>query len=130
MQCDKMQGFTLVEAMIAIFILTVMMLTTTVALVDIQDRGVENVIRQEAVKLGQELINDARNEEFSALPAGSSNQQITRQVAGFDVSYGVQRDIAEVVLNTAKSVNYVITWTSTAKSNAKSYTARTLVGRR
>lgn len=138
MKFKNNEGFTLVEAMIAVLILTVMMLASTIALVDIKDKGVENVIRQEAVKLGQELVNDARNQQYSALPVGTINQNITRHASGFDVNFAVQRTINDVVLNTAKSVVYTISWTSTAKAgwsatdgvSGKTYMARTLVGRR
>lgn len=130
MQFKDSPGFTLIEAMIAILLLTVMMLASIMGLVDIKNRGVENTIRQEAVKLGQELVNDIRNEDYAAIGNGQVIQNVTRQVGGFDMVYVVQEDIADVVAGTAKSVIYTISWTSSFNSNAKTYTTRTLVADR
>lgn len=123
-------GFTLVEAMIAVFLLTVMMLASTRALVYIKDNSVEGVIRQEVVKLGQELVNDIRNQGYDALTAGTITMISTRHTSGFDVDFSVQRVIANVAPSTARSVVFTISWTSASNSNTKTYVTRTLVGRR
>ncbi len=131
------KGFTLIEAMIAVLILTVMMLWSARALVGIKNSGVEDVIRQEAVKLGQELVNDVRNEDYTAIPNGNLTQVITRQVSGFDINFTVNRVVAVELVNTAKSVVFTITWQSvgqqgvsaTEGTTGRTYIARTMVGR-
>lgn len=131
MLCNA-KGFTLIEAMIAILLLTVMMLASVVALVSIKDRNVENVIRQEAVKLGQELVNDTRNQPYSIIPNGTTDSTVTRHGGGFDITFAVNQVVADLLpIGNAKSVIFTITWTSASMTNAnKTYVTRTLVGNR
>lgn len=125
------KGFTLIEAMLAVLLLTIMMLASVVALMSLKDRSIENVIRQEAVKLGQELVNDVRNQPYSILPVGTTDTTTPRHGGGFDINFAVNRVVTDVIPSTSKSVVYTITWTSASITNPdKTYVTRTLVGNR
>ena len=128
------KGFTLIEAMIALIILAALMLGSTTAIVAMKNRGVENLIKKEAVKLGTDLVNNVRNELYSSIATGPvfvhPDSPIVRNVGGFDVAFNVTQLNAVVQANTAKSAIFTITWTSASSSNTKEYVARTLVGRK
>ena len=120
------RGFTLLEAMIAFLILTVSMLLTMEGLITANRNVAQNKIRLEAMKLGQELLNDARNQSYVSLAVTSpatTHFQSQRQIASYDISYDIYRTVAVEVSGVSKSITYRITW-----NNGKhTYTTNTLI---
>lgn len=119
------KGFTLIEAMIAVAILVITTLWSLQGLISVKQNVSANVIREEAVKLGQELLTDARVTPYAAPALNSVDEtfNVTRQIASYDISFTVRRLIVVVLAGTTKSVEYTIGW----DGGRHSYIARTLV---
>lgn len=119
-------GFSLMEAMIAVMLLTVMMMWSLQGLMAVNRSVSANKIRQEAIKLGQELLVDARSEPYLGVSVPSPNPyNVQRQIASYDITYTVTATVIEEVPNISKSVAYNIVWTQGGKTHT--YIARTLV---
>jgi len=113
LQNDK--GFTLLETIIAMTILTVMMLGTLQALIGTYTFSRNNTLRDYAVKIAQELITDYRNIPYNdpALAGGAiTPATYTRQIGNSTVTFTSQGNITQEVPNVAKSVTINITWTN------------------
>lgn len=118
------KGFSLLEAMLAVFILTIMMLWSLQGLVTVNQSVSQNKIRQEAVSLGQELLVDARSmDTYVTLPVGDTTVDMSRQVASYDVVFSVNRVVDAFIPGVSKSVVYTISW----DGGNHTYIARTVV---
>jgi len=109
--------------MIAVAILVISSLWTLQGLISVKQNVSANVIREEAVKLGQELLTDARVTPYGSLSLVNDTQVVTRQVANYDISFTVKRLIEVVLAGTTKSATYTIEW----DGGRHSYVARTVV---
>jgi len=101
-------GFTLVEVMIALLVLlfvTLAMMQT--ALVSI-DSNMKNVLRDEAVRIAEQTMNDARSQGYDNLPSGL--QTVNRKFRALDVTYTITRTVTQ--LGTAdKQFDVEVDWT-------------------
>lgn len=120
------QGFALLEALIAMAILSVMLLGSLTALVNLQHTVNRNTMRDEAVKLGQERVSSARSIPYASLINGTTTLTYTRQITNVSAPFTVQETIADVVIGLSRSVTYAISWSY--KGANYSYTAATIVG--
>lgn len=119
-------GFTLLEAMVAVLLLTVMMMWSLQGLMTVNRTVSKNKIRLEAIKLGQELLVDARAQSYVAVAVGNTTSTVARQIASYDINYTVNRNVAPVAGSPgsiSKSVIYTIGW----DNGLHSYVARTVV---
>ena len=118
------EGFTLVEAMIAVFLLTVMMLWSMQGLIAVKQNVSNNKIRKEAISLGQELLVDARSTDtYVTLPVGDTTVDMPRQIANYDIVFSVNRVVQAIIPGVSKSVVYTISW----NNGATNYIASTVV---
>ncbi len=121
------KGFSLLEAMIAILLLAMMTMWALQGLVSINKTVSNNKIRQEAIKLGQELLVDARVEPYTTLSAISPliPATINRQIASYDIAFTITPAVAIILAGVSKSVTYTITWTT--EGDLHTYVAQTMV---
>ena len=120
------KGFTLLETVIAMTILTVMMLGTLQALIGTYQFARKNTLRDHAVKLADEVLTDFRNTPFSALANGTQTAvNYQRQINNANIAYTTTATIAEPVTNVAKTVQLVTTWAY--KGNQYNVTTTTIV---
>ena len=77
-------GFTLIEAMVSLLILSVILLGLHTGMVTAITMNTENLLRNEAVKLAQERMDKYRIEPSSDIPGSDS---VTRQVRNSNVTY-------------------------------------------
>jgi len=110
------QGFTLLEALIAITLLALMMLALYRSAAMIMTRNVENTLNDEAVKVANEVIEDLRNQGFSSLSSGT--ETITRRVRGFTQTFTVEKTV--INFSTAARVTVTVRWTYGGKSHSYS----------
>lgn len=125
------QGFTLLETIIAVTILTVMMFGSLKALMEMYEIASNNILRDQAVRLADEILTDYRNIPYddSLLDIGVDAQypkNYQRQVNNANVVYTATVTVATAVTNVAKSVQVQITWN--VKNKPYSYTTSTVVG--
>lgn len=112
--------------MISILLLVVMLLGALGGLMASYQATASNALRDEGVKLGQELVTLARNSRYVDLGNGTATFTYNRQVTNTAISFTVQRTISEVVLDTAKSVTYDVSWNY--KGLTFRYSATAIVG--
>ena len=86
MSRDK-RGFTLVEVIIAMLILTVGMLALLNTAAVVISNNLLNEIRDEAVRLGQETMDEKRNSPLS--PSGWSCSPVQRNFKSVSLTYNV-----------------------------------------
>ncbi len=104
------RGFTLVEVMIALVVtLVVFLALMQTALVGI-DSNMINVLRDEAVSIAGQRMNEARNTLFDSLGAGTTSGTVTRNIRNItNFSYTVTRIVTS--LNTDnKQIDITIRW--------------------
>lgn len=102
------KGFTLVEVMIALVVVLVVFLALMqTALVGI-DSNMINVLRDEAVSIAEQRMNEARNTAFDSLGAGSETvTRNLRNIANFP--YTVTRTVADLNADN-KQVDITVRW--------------------
>ena len=120
---DK-NGFTLLEALIAIALLVLMMLALWRSAAMIMNRNVENSLADEAVKIANEEIENLRNMPFSSLSHVPTSKTEIRKVRNFNQTFTVNE-----ALNATSTSVYVTTitvnWTYGGKPH--SYSATTVI---
>lgn len=119
-------GFALLEALIAMAILSIMLLGALTALTNLQHTVNKNTMRDEAVKLGQELVSSARSIPYAGLTNGTTTSTYSRQVNNVAVTFTVQQTIADVVIGLSRSITYAVSWSY--KGAGYSYMAAAIVG--
>src|SRR5574337_943041 len=111
--CRDKKGMTLVEVMIALmlFMITFMALIQTVVLAT--NTNVVNELRDDAVNVAEQRMNELRNTPFTAsdMTAGGpfSEPTITRNVRQVTCVFQPYRTVIKVDANT-RQVNLKITW--------------------
>ncbi len=122
---DK-NGFTLLEALIAITLLVLMMLALWRSAAMIMNRNVENSLADEAVKIANEEIENLRNMPFSSLPSGTTSRTVTRRVRNFNQTFTVTRALTAPSGSTSVYVTTItVNWTYGGKPH--SYSATTVI---
>lgn len=105
------KGLTLVEVLIAMLVLlfaSIAMMQT--ALVSI-DANMINVLRDEAIRIAEEQMNETRNTNFDALVAGTTTVPVTRDLRKITAfSYTVKTTIADLNPDN-KRIDITVTWT-------------------
>lgn len=118
---DK-KGLTLVEVLIAMVILLFVSLALMqTALLSI-DSNMRNILRDEAVSIADDKMDEARNEPFSSLAAFSNT--VTRDVRRTGISFGVDRTVSGINTDN-KQVDITVDWTW--KGQTYSHTISTIV---
>jgi len=106
---DK-KGMTLVEVMIAlvVFLLVFLALMQT-ALVGL-DSNMINILRDEAVGVAEESMNEARNVPFDSLAAVTTTGTVTRSFRNIARNFTVTRTVTDFRGGEDKQVNVTVTW--------------------
>lgn len=120
------KGFSLLEAVIATLLLSVMMLWTMQSMISAYSFSGRNHLRDEAVRLAGEALTDARNTPYASLTPGTTTNTIQRQIRSFDVGYTVEQVVATEVASIAYSVVITVEWRH--EGNDYDYSVATIVG--
>jgi type IV pilus assembly protein PilV len=114
-------GFTLVEVLVAMLILVVGMLGSLIGVMAASDHNLGNSLRNEAMRIAQEHLEDIRTGPFlSIAPAVSLVQrQIRKSSYTFTATTGVQTS------GTLRQVTVTVQWSY--KGRSRSYVAETIV---
>jgi len=118
------QGFTLVESMVAILLLSIMMLASFTGLIASYRSTATNALRDEGVILGQEMATLARNTPYASL--ANSTTYPTRQVSNATVTYTVQQTVSTMVIGLVSAVQIDVSWGY--QGQTFQYTATAIVG--
>lgn len=115
------EGFTLLEAMLAIGILAFIMLWTLQAMLSAYDIAARNRLRNEGVRLAGEELTDVRNTPYATLLSIAQSQTPPipprteqRRIRNFNANYTITRTVTAVVVgggeSLACSVLVVVNW--------------------
>ena len=117
-QNDK--GFTLIEVLVATVILTISMLGVLEAVVMSIQQNLNNLSRDESVRIAEQRMNELRNSSFASLATGSST--ITRSFKKFTRTFNVNWTVTALSTNSF-AVQVVVTWTTRGKAYSHSITS-------
>lgn len=112
-------GFTLIEVLIAIFLLLVGVMALLYVMSIAMSSNLQNVIRDEAVSVGIQQMTIVKNTPFVQLPApgdnvsiglsGSASADRTRKFRNTEVTYTVTTGIVQMSADTVR-VRVLIEW--------------------
>ncbi len=107
-------GFTLIEVMVALIILAIGMMVSTMGIMAAINQGMLDQLRSTAMKIGQEQLETARNMPYNSIQNYAWPPQINRQVEKANVAYGVQMQFTPSATggnaNQDALVQFTITW--------------------
>ncbi|MCX5815605.1 MAG: prepilin-type N-terminal cleavage/methylation domain-containing protein [Proteobacteria bacterium] len=101
------KGFTLIETLIAVSILTIAMLAMLNTIVISFQYGLRNSIRNEAVKMAEKKMNELRNTTFSSLVSSTSTE--TRTFRNLTVTYTQQWTVS-TLSTTSVAIDVKVSW--------------------
>lgn len=104
-------GFTLVEVLVALLILTLSMLAIFEGLVLLSHINLQNLLRDEAVRIAEEKINSLRNSNFSET---EGTQLLSRRVKNFTKDFMVSWRL-EPISTAASALKVDVKWVLTGK---------------
>lgn len=104
------KGFSLIEALVAMLILSVILLGALQGLMVSYRTSSTNILRNEAVNMAEETANALRNTPYASLVDGTTVNTVTRQVANASVPFTVTQVVADSVASVAKSIQITVTW--------------------
>jgi type IV pilus assembly protein PilV len=106
------KGFTLIETLIAISILTIAMLATLNTIVVSMEHGIRNSIRNEAIKIAEKKMNELRNTAFSSLASGTSTE--TRTFRNLTITFMTTWTPSSLSTNST-AIDVSVSWTYRGK---------------
>ena len=117
------EGMTLIEVLIAIVITFIVFLGLSASGIFVLNENIKNSLRDEAVSVAGMEMEQIRNFPFDNLysaPGTQSVDNVTRQIRGLTVNYGVTRTVTILDLNNLQ-VSINVTWTRTENNQTRSY---------
>ena len=121
------RGFTLVEVMISMLVLLIGMLGSLVGVMAAADHNLANALRDEAVKIAQEQLENARTAQYALVVNGNIpvQRQVRKTLYPFQVTTNVTSGGPS---NSLKLVTVTVQWTF--KNQTRSHLAETIVRQR
>lgn len=120
------EGFTLIEALVAMLILSVILLGALQGLIVSYRTSSTNTLRNEAVSIAEETANVLRNTPYTNLVNGTTVNVVTRQISNASAPFTVTQVVADSVASVAKSIQITISWNY--QGQAITHTATIIVG--
>lgn len=120
------RGFTLIEALVAMLVLSVILLGALQGLMVSYKTSSTNTLRNEAVSIAEETANALRNTPYANLVDGTTTNTISRQIENASVPFTVTQVVADSVASVAKSIQITVTWNH--QGQTITHTATILVG--
>jgi len=114
---------TLIEVLIAVVITFIVFLGLSGSGIFVLNENIKNSLRDEAVSVAGMEMEQIRNFPFDNLysaPGTQSVDNVTRQIRGLTVNYGVTRTVTILDLNNLQ-VSINVTWTRTENNQTRSY---------
>jgi prepilin-type N-terminal cleavage/methylation domain-containing protein len=129
MQSKK--GFTLIEVLVAATLLTVGMLGALEVLVLSMQQNLNNMARDESVRIAEQKMNELRTTSFGSLTGCTSStpcsSSVTRKFKNASRAFNVQW-IFTTLSSTSVSVQVLVTWNIRGKDYSHSITSVISIG--
>jgi prepilin-type N-terminal cleavage/methylation domain-containing protein len=114
------KGFTFVEVLVAIVILLISMVGILEAMVLAMQQNMETFSRDEAIRIGEQAMNEARNIAFGSL--ANTNYNVTRTYKQFSKTFTVNRTITQLSTDSL-SIQVQVGWTINRKTHSHCVTS-------
>lgn len=109
------KGFTIIEALVAIVILTVLLLGLLSAFLTTYEYSTRNLIRDEAVKIANEYAEKYRNMDVTTIPT-SLTETVNRKIRNGNVQYTVEVASTDLITGKIKQITIKVSWTYKGKT--------------
>jgi prepilin-type N-terminal cleavage/methylation domain-containing protein len=112
------RGMTLIEILVSLMLLAIVSLALIQSTLVAVNANVVNELRDEAVSVAEQRINELRNTPFTAAdmqvtfplgPPGVTEAPVSRKVRGADRSFTINRMVSQVDPNN-RQVTLTVTW--------------------
>jgi type IV pilus assembly protein PilV len=125
------KGFTLIEVLVAATLLTVGMLGALEVLVLSMQQNLNNLARDESVRIAEQKMNELKNSSFSALTGCTAStpcsSSVTRKFKNVNRAFNVQW-IFTTLSSTSVSVQVLVMWNIRGKDYSHSITSVISIG--
>ena len=124
---QKNNGFTLIEALMAMVILTVVLLGLLQAIIIASDATTKNILRDNAVNVVKQEIEAQRNiASMSGVASVVTNASYTANstIKNYNITYNLNRTVT--YLTDSAKVDLYVTWTY--KGQNYTYNTSTIIG--
>ncbi|MDD5008670.1 MAG: prepilin-type N-terminal cleavage/methylation domain-containing protein [Syntrophorhabdaceae bacterium] len=101
------KGFTIIEVLVAVCILTISMLAILEAVVIAIEHNMNNVSRDESVRIAETKMNELRNSDFTTLANGNSS--VSRNIRNLTRTFNVQWIVSNLSSNSI-AVQVIVNW--------------------
>jgi len=102
-------GFTLVEVMVAMIIMVVGMFGLLEAVNVAMEHNLRNHMRDEAIYVGESVMNDLRGKPFDKLSSSYSTRSVPSKLRGVVKNYSV--DSTTIGMGDSKQLQVIVRWT-------------------
>ncbi len=120
---NEKKGYTLVETLVAMFIFAILLLGLLAGLIVTYEFSNRNLIRDEAIKIAQETLEEYRYKKFNDI--NSETKTVTRQIRNKNITFNVSTTVSDEVAGEMKRVSITVSWYY--KNKNYSYHIETLV---
>lgn len=114
------KGFTFVEVLVAVVILMVSMVAILDAMVLAMQQNLETYSRDEAIRIAEQAMSEARNTAFAAL--ANTNYNVARSYKQFSRIFTVNRTVTQLSTNSL-SIQLQVGWTVNGKGHSHCVTS-------
>ena len=111
---NKTNGFTLVEILVSILLLTVVLLGIVQSLAIYTRQNIRNIVRDEAVRIAQECMENLRNNY-------NCNSTVTKNFRNFSITYQISAPDVATFTSENNNVQVSVTYTY-PPSSSRTYT--------
>lgn len=122
------RGMTLIEVMIAMVILMISSLAIMQTALVAYQNNARNIIRDEAVKVADEQVNEKLNLPFDSLLSGVTVSNVSRAVRNYQVAYTATTTVAAIGSSDTKQIDVLVAWTF--RNAPQNHRVTTITGKR
>jgi prepilin-type N-terminal cleavage/methylation domain-containing protein len=121
----KNKGFTLIEVVVAIFLITILLLGMLQGLIISKEIVYRNLLRDEAVKIANEFVDKYRNTNLKNIPS-SYTTTVRRKIGNREFQFNVSLSSIDTAGGLVKELTITVEWNY--KGKKYNYSIKTLVG--
>ena len=115
------RGFTLIEVMIALFLLSVTMVALLNFMGVYQRFNIENTMKNEAIRIAEARMDELRSRNFAVLANGAAPAE-TRIIRSIPVVYGVNWTVQTLTAGAAnRAVQVDVSWKPISSGTGNTY---------
>ncbi len=118
------KGFTLIEVLVASLMLTISMLGALDVIVLSMQQNLNNLSRDESVRIAEQKMNELRNSSFASLSSGSS--VVKRSLKKFVKDFNVVWTVSTLTANSV-AVEVAVGWST--RGRVYSHTITSIISR-